>query len=258
MATKIKEKLESENLALWESVFKTDPAATKTANLDGHPVTSIAGQYMVRQATSKFGPVGIGWGWNVVEERYDLGPEIRSKDGERVLGVTSNHVIRLRLWFKLDGERGEVEQYGCTKAVYKTSYGIGCDPEAPKKSTTDAIKKCLSLLGFSGDVFMGLFDDSDYVSARADEESINKADDKAAEKERQHEERLEYLQGIIKAMETAQSLHELKKIHASAVRRLTTRKDDAGVKRVAQEFADQSKRFDEPKATETQTEDTAQ
>lgn len=258
MAVKSQDKRATENMALWDSVFKTDPSFTKTANLDGHPVTSIAGQYMVQRATEAFGPVGIGWGWKVMEERYDLGPEIRSKDGQQVLGVTSNHVIRLQLWFIIDGKRGEIEQYGCTKAVYKTSYGIGTDSEAPKKSTTDAVKKCLSLLGFSGDVFMGLFDDSDYVAARADEESINKADDKDAEKERQQDERLEYLQGIIRAMETAQTLHELKKIHASAVRRLTTRKDDAGVKRVAQEFADQSKRFDEPKATETNTEDKAQ
>ncbi|MFK8333452.1 hypothetical protein M2D63_026040, partial [Pseudomonas sp. BJa5] len=40
------------------------------------------------------------------------------------------------------------------------------DGEAPKKSLTDAINNSLSMLGFRADVFLGIFDDRDYVQQR--------------------------------------------------------------------------------------------
>jgi hypothetical protein len=38
------------------------------------------------------------------------------------------------------------------------------DEDAPKKATTDALTKLLSHLGFSADVFLGLYDDNKYVA----------------------------------------------------------------------------------------------
>ncbi|WP_434771820.1 hypothetical protein [Pseudomonas entomophila] len=49
------------------------------------------------------------------------------------------------------------------------------DGEAPKKSLTDAIKKALSMLSFSADVFLGLFDDNAYVQQRQEETAIEVA-----------------------------------------------------------------------------------
>jgi hypothetical protein len=37
------------------------------------------------------------------------------------------------------------------------------DEDAPKKSVTDALVKCASYLGFAGDIFSGMWDDSKYV-----------------------------------------------------------------------------------------------
>ena len=36
--------------------------------------------------------------------------------------------------------------------------------DAPKKSATDGMVKCLSMLGFAGDIFSGQWDDSKYVA----------------------------------------------------------------------------------------------
>ena len=40
------------------------------------------------------------------------------------------------------------------------------DEEAPKKSITDAMTKCLSLLGFAAEIHLGLYDDNKYASDR--------------------------------------------------------------------------------------------
>ncbi|MCY1179870.1 hypothetical protein D9M73_202890 [compost metagenome] len=112
------------------------------------------------------------------------------------------------------------------------------DWEAAKKSLTDAIGKCLQPLGFAADIHMGLFDDAAYVETVRDEVAIAKAEDKEAELERQQQERLDYIRSVIETMGGAQSIQELKKIHDQAVRRLTARKDETAVKRIAKELKD--------------------
>lgn len=210
------------NMRIWDQVEKTDPAATKSAKVNGQQITSISGQHMIKRATEVFGPVGIGWGWRVVEERFDQGGEIRNDKGD-LLGYEVGHTVRIALWFMLDGNRGEVEQYGCTPFTYKSKWGMTTDTEAPKKSLTDAVKKSLAMLGFSADIFLGLFDDQDYVARRAEEEQIAKAEDQEAERERQKAERLEWLKGCCDELAKAPNESALKAMHAKYVRDATRR-----------------------------------
>lgn len=223
------------NMDLWNSVYKTDPDATKKAKVNGQSITSINGLHVIRKATETFGPMGIGWGFSALEERYDNGSEVITTEGTD-LGREISHTVRIKLWFVLDGERGEVEAYGCTPFVYRSKYGTTTDMEAPKKSFTDAVKKALSMLGFSADVYLGMFDDLDYYQERLSETQVEKAEDKEAEIERQKKERLEWLKKAIELLETATSLHELKKLHAGYVRSATRRKEDSFVKRLAQAY----------------------
>lgn len=228
-----------QNMRIWEQVQTTDTRYTKDAEVGGRKITSLNGTAMVMKATEMFGPVGIGWGWKVVEERFDEGHEIYAGEGDKraCIGREVGHTIKIALWFVQDGQRGEIEQYGCTRYQYKTSYGMTTDGEAPKKSLTDAIKKALSMLGFSADVFLGMFDDQNYVQQLQAEQAIEQAEDREAEIEKQKQERLDFLKNTIETMQGAQSLQELKKIHDHAVRRLTARRDDPGVKRIAKELA---------------------
>ena len=228
----------STNMQIWEKVCTTDTRYTKPAEVGGQKITSLNGTAMIMKATEVFGPVGIGFGWSVIEERFDEGAEMASGEGDKrlVLGRELNHTIKIRFWFELDGKRGEIEQYGCTRYLYKSKFGTTTDGEAPKKSLTDAIKKSLSMLGFSADVFLGMFDDAGYVNQLKDEELIEQAEDQEAEKARQQQERLDYIKSVIDTMAGAQSPQELKKIHDVAVRKLTLRKDTKGAERVSLEW----------------------
>lgn len=226
------------NMRIWEQVQTTDTRYTKNAEVGGQKITSLNGTAMVMKATEMFGPVGIGWGWRVLEERFDDGHEVFAGEGEKriCLGREIGHTVKIQLWFMQDGQRGEVEQYGCTRYQYKTKYGMTTDGEAPKKSLTDAIKKALSMLGFSADVFLGMFDDVNYVQQLQAEQAIEQAEDRQAEIERQQQERLDFIKGTIETMQKAVTPHERKKIHDHAVRKLIGRKDEKGAARISLEL----------------------
>lgn len=242
------------NMSIWSQVEKTAPEATKSAKVDGQQITSISGQHMIKRATEVFGPVGIGWGWSVIEERFDEGPEVLNDKGQ-ALGRIQSHTVRIRLWFMQGDKRGEIEQYGCTKAVYKSSYGMSVDAEAPKKSLTDAIKKALAMLGFSADIFLGLYDDRDYVAEREAEAQLEQAENKEAEEARQAQERLEWLKAALETMAKAQTPHELKKLHDTYVRSADRRGESNFVKRLAKAFAERDAELKQP--AEAKSEDKA-
>ena len=142
-------------LRLWSQVETTDPAHTRHVNQRGG-FTAIDAQWQVLQATTAFGgPMGVGWGFDWTREE----------------GPADLFIIRGRLWFTdpATGEQGAVEQYGAA------SFGQRVDADAPKKAVTDAFTKCLSLLGFSADVFLGRFDDSKYVAEQNEKHGNGKA-----------------------------------------------------------------------------------
>ncbi|PMX19135.1 MULTISPECIES: hypothetical protein [unclassified Pseudomonas] len=242
--------MSDKNMQIWNRVEKTDTRYTKDAKVGSQQITSLNGTAMIMKATEIFGPVGIGFGWTVLEERFDKGAEMFVGEGDKraTLGFELNHTVKIRFWIKQDGERGEFEQYGCTPYLYKSKYGTTTDGEAPKKSLTDAIKKSLSMLGFSADVFLGMFDDKDYVNALSDEQAIEQAEDKAAEEERQKQERLDYIASVIESLKTAKTAKELKSFHDVAVRRLTLRNDTKAVTRIIREYDEQKARFEQESA----------
>lgn len=181
-----------DNLELWKRVFKTDERFTKAFTQNGGG-TSINGTYLTMLATREFGPKGIGWGVDILEERFDIGApitrQVKGKDNnaswELVLDGNGNtvneqhHVVTVRLWYILNGVRGEETAYGCTPYIYGSKYGITCDGEATKKSLTDATKKALSGLGFSGDIFMGLYDNLEYRQRNKAEFDLKNASETA-------------------------------------------------------------------------------
>lgn len=149
----------TDNLALWNAVEKTPPQHTKAITGKSYQGTSPKPHYLVHKATETFGPIGIGWGFTIVNERIEEGA-----GGERM------HIAQVRVWFKWSGERGEVEHIGGTQFSGVRSSGKPfTDEDAPKKSVTDALVKALSMIGFAGDIFMGRYDDSKYVAELRDE-----------------------------------------------------------------------------------------
>ena len=150
----------SENMTLWNAVEKTPPTQTKEITGKSYKGTSPKPYYLVQKATETFGPCGIGWGFTIEDERIEEGA-----GGERM------SIARVKVWFKWNGERGEVEHIGGTSfSGMRASGKPFTDEDAPKKSVTDALIKALSMIGFAGDIFMGRYDDSKYVGGLKDEE----------------------------------------------------------------------------------------
>ena|SRR5215217_1060888 len=142
------------NLDLWEKVQKTDPKHVKAITGKSYQGTSPKPHYLVHKATETFGPIGIGWGFSIIDERIEEGA-----GGERM------SIARVKVWYEWEGKRGEVEHIGGTSfSGIRSSGKPFTDEDAPKKSVTDALVKALSMIGFAGDIFMGRYDDSKYVS----------------------------------------------------------------------------------------------
>ena len=154
------------NMDLWGKVFVTDKAHVSEIKGKSYKGNSPRPYYLIQKATETFGPCGIGWGYRIVEQgtqevRY---PEPLGNTGNTVERLMINHWVLVEFWYKLDGVKSEpIQQYGGTKLSYRTSAGKQeFDEDAQKKSVTDALIKCMSCLGFAGDIFSGRWDDSKY------------------------------------------------------------------------------------------------
>lgn len=156
----------TDNLRIWNAVEKTDPSHTKKVTF-GRTFTSIDAHWQIMQATKQFGPIGQGWGYHVGHDTLTLTPEM-------ILAVAD-----VTIWWR-EPDADKVAEYGPIRATCemygpKTSQGkpipgvFVTDEDAPKKAMTDALTKGLSHLGFSADVFLGLFDDNRYVQRVARE-----------------------------------------------------------------------------------------
>lgn len=156
----------SSGLRIWEQVQATDPAYTRRfTRASGFEGTAINPTYLVRKATEVFGPFGIGWGVELIEERYVEGHAIGFPADGSPATRSVIHVGRYEVWYEIDGKRGSAKHYGQTTFVGRSIHGeIYTNEEAPKMSQTDAMCKALSMLGFGADVHLGLFDDSKYVA----------------------------------------------------------------------------------------------
>jgi hypothetical protein len=183
-------------MRVWNSACTTDPRHVKGFSRGGgFSGTAINHTYQIRKATEMWGPMGGLWSVRIIEQGLfpgtpivveDLEEEWSFVDGQRILIKSSTkkqmvaqesiHFVRIALSFPRFAKNdngddvhignGTVEHFGQTTFVGKNKNGYFTDEEAPKKSLTDAIGKALSMLGFSADIYLGLYDDNKYVNDR--------------------------------------------------------------------------------------------
>ncbi|EBP3769067.1 hypothetical protein EN79_20515 [Salmonella enterica subsp. enterica] len=231
---------ERDNLELWKNVFKTDERFTTAFSVNGGG-TSINGTYMTMIATREFGPKGIGWGVDILEERFDNGAPItrtvKGTDGNNTWelipdGVLTekHHVIKIRLWYIRNSVRGEEISFGCTPYIYGSKYGPICDGEATKKSLTDATKKALSALGFCADIFMGLYDNPEYRQKNKAEFALKNASENAEDAARVRQELDDKLTRVANTIASAVSENEINKVYSSIAREAEVHRKDAEAK----------------------------
>lgn len=234
---------ESDNLELWKDVFKTDERFTTAFSVNGGG-TSINGTYMTMIATREFGPKGIGWGVDILEERFDNGAPItrtvKGTDGNNtwelipdgVGGILTekHHIIKIRLWYIRNGVRGEEISFGCTPYIYSSKHGLICDGEATKKSLTDATKKALSAPGFCADIFMGLYDNQEYRQKNKAEFALKNASENAEDAARVRQELDDKLTRVANTLASAVSENEINKVYSSIAREAEVHRKDAEAK----------------------------
>ncbi len=206
----------SKNKDLWRRAFVTDPAAVKPITGKQYNGNSPKPYWIVERLTDELGPCGIGWGFTILNERF-----------ERFSETDTLHVAVVRFWYMLDDKRGEFEQIGQTKATYTTKAGaFMLDEDAPKKSVTDALVKCASYLGFAGDIFSGRWDDSKYVAeAKAEWEGRRQAVAESAEDKR----RAEWIEATAIALETCETIADLQKVWVPAFKKMTANNDTEAI-----------------------------
>ena len=150
------------NMRIWDAVSKTDPKHTKPVAFGARRFTSIDAHWQVMRATETFGPIGEGWGYDVHYSTERLSDQV-------VLTVAD-----VTIWWGpplmgIDGGSNKAphvisrQQYGPIRGMSAVLDKGRVDDDAGKKAMTDALTKGLSHLGFSADVFLGLFDDNKYV-----------------------------------------------------------------------------------------------
>ena len=145
-----------DNMKIWKSVEKTNPKYTKAVNF-GRKFTSINAQYQLMCATEQFGACGDGWG--VADERFYMVTD----------GLLGYQAI---FWWR--GEDQQVKKFTINSSIATHNKSGKLDDDCFKKVSTDALTKGLSKLGFSADVFLGMWDDNKYVAQVKEEFSEKK------------------------------------------------------------------------------------
>ncbi|HCM62073.1 MAG TPA: hypothetical protein DIT05_05940 [Morganella sp. (in: Bacteria)] len=234
---------DTDNLNIWKRVQRTDPRFTKPLEGAGFQGTSINSNYMIMRATEIFGPIGEGWSYEVIEEKLIDGNPLTERvfddnhkqvgvrylrDGDGSLKYEENHSIKIKFWYMTKGgKKAEFESYGATPYKYITKNGLKSDPEVIKKSLTDAIKKALSMLGFSSDVYMGMHDNPEYLIKNKLEFEIKAASENAEDSVRMRAELDEKFTRNTETMRTAVSQNELRGITSTLSREMSVHIKDA-------------------------------
>ena len=164
------------NIKLWRSVEQTPTSQTKKAKLGQLQITAVKPHFQRQKATEIFGPYGMGWGIVVGSETFN-----RTQIGD-------THLLHYNavLFYTIEKSKHEFPICASLKEAFITDGGKGylkIDDCAMKKVSTDALTKGLSFLGFSADVFHGLYDDSTYISKLKDAEDTKEKQDKIGEKQ---------------------------------------------------------------------------
>jgi len=144
------------NLEYWESL-KTPPPGAKKEITGGRlkGMTQICPQWRYMAMTEVFGPVGIGWKFNILSKEVLDAVDIPDK------GVTKVVFLGVELYIKVDGEWSEpIIGFGGADYVVNEKYGLHTNTEAYKMALTDALGSAMKLVGVAADVYFGSMNDS--------------------------------------------------------------------------------------------------
>ena len=202
------------NLSVWCRVEKTPVRFSKEfKQRGGFEGTAVNPHYLYRLATELFGPVGVGWGFEIVREEIINGLPLAVI--HEIPVYERIHTLDVLFWYMQDGKRAEVPGRGHTLVTYKTKSGITTDSEYGKKSITDALSRAMAYIGFGADIRMGLYDSGEYVEMLEREDEMQTAEDREAVREKHEAEALDFYKRALEEFDQAKSARVLNKLHES-------------------------------------------
>ncbi|MEG3135498.1 hypothetical protein SC206_18225 [Rouxiella sp. T17] len=154
-----------DKLKIWKQASIIVPNDIESsAQTSGKP--SVTYEFIVKRATELFGPVGIGWGYEIINERMldglpitehisdDDGPTAHTllRDADGMLIFELNHLHLVKVWYIFEGVRAEVSAYGSAAYLSSSKEWITTSTGAHQESLLNAIHNGFALLGFGADV----------------------------------------------------------------------------------------------------------
>lgn len=131
-------------LATWNALATTDKNYTKDFKRSGgFSGTDINPMWRIRRMTEQFGPIGVGWGYEV------------KRTWREDFGSTPYVFAEIQMWY-YQNEAEENPAYTGVQ-IGGTDASRTAD-EAYKMAITDGLGKCMAQLGLGADVYLGEFD----------------------------------------------------------------------------------------------------
>jgi len=132
------------NLELYNKVRKVPQEATRpilAGRLKGK--SDINPMWRIKTLTEQFGVIGIGWYYDIVEERIEEGA-----NNEK------SAFIKIALYINVNGEWSKpILGTGGSSFVANEKNGLYVNDECFKMALTDAISVCCKMLGIGADIY---------------------------------------------------------------------------------------------------------
>jgi hypothetical protein len=143
-----------ETMEKWNAVSKPPKEALKTigaGRLKG--MSDIKPMWRIKKMTEVYGLCGIGWKFEVVNK-------FTVEVGEEWIAFAD-----VNLYVKINGEWSDpIPGNGGSKMRTVESKGAHVSDECYKMATTDALSTAMKMIGVGADVYMGLWDGSQYLT----------------------------------------------------------------------------------------------
>lgn len=115
-------------------------------------MTDIKPAWRIQAMTQIYGLCGVGWRYEIAEQRTELGP-----DGQVFAFVD------VFLFIRIDGEWSQpIPGTGGNMLIAKEREGLHANDEAFKMATTDALSSAMRMIGMGSDVYAGQWTGSKY------------------------------------------------------------------------------------------------
>lgn len=146
-----------DNLMYWDALKKPPKDALKTikgGRLQG--MTDVNPQWRYEAMTETFGPVGVGWRYEIVKLwDYPL------QSGEIMCFAQVNVFIRAEKFFESEWSQA-IPGIGGSKLVSREKDGLYVSDEGYKMAVTDALSVALKAVGVASEIYRGRWDGSKY------------------------------------------------------------------------------------------------